>query len=85
MIGVLQQISAEQVAAVRVDPGLAGQLLFGEAEDALPGLDLDKAWQGIHFLLAGEEHLVLEGVGEGWRGRHRDHVLFPALRAMNVR
>lgn len=53
MYGRLQQITKSEVVAAMTDPSAVSPLLDNHE---LPGLDLDKAWQGIHFLLNGDPY-----------------------------
>ena len=53
MIGNFMQISSEQLESLKQDPDSVGDFLFPE-DGGMPNCcDIDKAWQGIHFLLAG--------------------------------
>lgn len=58
MIGNFLQITPEQLEAMHADPALVTKTLYPEDVDRYPGIDVDKAWQAIHFLL----------VGDPWKG-----------------
>jgi hypothetical protein len=57
-----RRLAADEVDALVADPGQVEDLLFG----AEPDLDLDKAWDGLHFVLAraGSERALLGS--DGW-------------------
>jgi hypothetical protein len=59
-----RRLAADEVDALLADPGQVEDLLFG----AEPDLDLDKAWDGLHFVLAragaGSERALLGS--DGW-------------------
>jgi hypothetical protein len=67
-----RRLSAQEYAAVRDDPELVDDLLGGEPDDGETGagcdLDLDKAWHGLHFLLAGRAWEVGPGAGQAILG-----------------
>lgn len=48
------------------DPSITADLLHGDGFE--PELDLDKAWHGIHFLLAGNAWKTSDGAGEAVLG-----------------
>ena len=55
MAGCFAPVSAARLEALRRDPDSIGEFLYpedgeGEAEGSI---DVDKAWQGIHYLLTG--------------------------------
>lgn len=55
MIGNFLQISPEQLAIIQKDPSRISPLLYPEDPKIQTGAkDVDKAWQGIHFLLSGD-------------------------------
>lgn len=51
MIGNFMAISPEQLQELLEDPDQIEDLIY--ADDNNPGIDIDKAWHGIHFLLTG--------------------------------
>jgi hypothetical protein len=59
-----RRLAADEADALLTDPGRVEDLLFG----AEPDLDLEKAWDGLHFVLAragaGAERALLGG--DGW-------------------
>jgi hypothetical protein len=59
-----RRLAADEVEALLADPGQVEDLLFG----AEPDLDLEKAWDGLHFVLAragaGSERALLGN--DGW-------------------
>ncbi|WP_459646006.1 YfbM family protein [Kineococcus sp. NUM-3379] len=63
MVLVGRTLSPEELQRLGDDPDVAASLLFGgdgdDGDD--PELDLDLAWHGIHFLLAGSAWEVGEG------------------------
>ncbi len=54
MIGCLLQISPEQLQLLIDDPSLVEPFICPNGEEQTGFIDVDKAWQGIHFLLAGD-------------------------------
>ena len=51
-----RRLAADELRAVLDDPASADTLLYGDLDDPdaempEPGLDLDKSWHGIHYLL----------------------------------
>jgi hypothetical protein len=58
MTAALVALPAEKLAEFKEHPELIGDFFFerleGGDEDAV--LDIDKSWQGIHFLLTGEQY-----------------------------
>lgn len=66
MVLIGRRLSTKDLAAVRADPRAVDALLYGdlddeEAEMPEPELDLDKSWQGIHYLLTGTDWQIGEG------------------------
>ncbi len=54
MIGNFMQVSPEQLDSLKQRPDSVGEYLFPEDGELPNCCDIDKAWQGIHFLLAGD-------------------------------
>src|SRR5512135_1798793 len=59
MIGNFLRISTHKVAALRADPSGIQRVLYPQSDgDTMMSddvhLDVDKAWNGIHFLLTGD-------------------------------
>ena len=56
MLGQMRSTSATLYARLRREPSLVESVIDGTADagDLGPALDLDKAWHGVHFLIAGE-------------------------------
>jgi len=57
MIGNFLMVSDDQIASLLAEPETIEELLYPEDEE-LPinkAMDVDKAWDGIHFLLCGEK------------------------------
>jgi Domain of unknown function (DUF1877) len=55
MTGYLQQISPESLRLIESDSSSITSIVFPEEDIEDTSLDIDKAWQGLHFLLTGEE------------------------------
>jgi hypothetical protein len=53
MMGNLKQISAATLEEIKADPSIVEEILFSEEGEA-EGLEIDKAWHGLHYLLTGE-------------------------------
>ena len=54
MIGNFLQLTSEDLTALIADPSGVELFIYPDHEEREGGLDVDKAWHGIHFLLAGE-------------------------------
>ena len=54
MIGNFLQVSPDTLAALIADPAGVEAIIYPEGDDQFPGLDVDKAWHGIHYLLTGD-------------------------------
>lgn len=48
-----KQVAPDLIERIRKDPSLTQSVLFPDAEDTDRGIDLDVAWDAIHFLLTG--------------------------------
>lgn len=71
MTAVGRILSEEQSAQVLRDPGTANDLAIDEAdsdETTNDWLELDKAWQGVHFLLTGTIDVTPEPLGQAVLG-----------------
>ena len=56
MIGNFMQLTPSELQAMIDDPSLIEARLFPDVEeDEEVGIDVDKAWHGIHFLLTGSD------------------------------
>ena len=54
MIGNFKQITPAQLEHIKRDPSQIESILYPQGGEVRDGsLDIDKAWQGIHFLLTG--------------------------------
>ena len=53
MIGNFLQLSSDQLAALIADPASVEAFIYPEDEEREDGIDIDKAWHGIHYLLTG--------------------------------
>jgi hypothetical protein len=59
MIGCFRRVSARDLGRLQADPDLMTNLLIADDEkpagfDPFEAMDVDKAWHGIHYLLAGK-------------------------------
>lgn len=54
MIGNFLQVTPQQLEEVIAAPDTIEDLLYPDDADA--GIDIDKAWHGIHFMLTGEQY-----------------------------
>jgi len=55
MIANFKQISSSQLEELKKDPSLIEEIIYPDSEsDIIDNLDIDKAWQGIHFILTGK-------------------------------
>lgn len=54
MIGNFLQLSSEELEALIADPSAVESFIYPDDEERERSIDIDKAWHGIHFLLAGE-------------------------------
>jgi hypothetical protein len=54
MIGNFLQLSSDQLAALIADPSRVETFIYPEDEERDSGIDVDKAWHGIHYLLVGD-------------------------------
>lgn len=54
MIGNFLQLSSGQLAAMIGDPSSVVTYINPDDEERDSGIDVDKAWHGIHYLLAGD-------------------------------
>ena len=54
MIGNLMQISPEMLAGFIAKPDEIESFLYPEDDEHENGIDIDKAWHGVHFLLSGD-------------------------------
>ncbi|MHB1037687.1 MAG: YfbM family protein [Pirellulales bacterium] len=54
MIGNFLQLSSAQLEALIADPSRVETFIYPEDEEHVNGIHVDKAWHGIHYLLAGE-------------------------------
>jgi hypothetical protein len=66
MILVGRRLNADELSRLTKDPSLTDELL--DQTEVLPELYLDKAWHGIHFLLAGSAWDTTGGAGEAVLG-----------------
>jgi hypothetical protein len=66
MILVGRRLDVDEVSRLLADPSFAQELI--EDYDKPTALDIDKAWHGIHFLLAGSAWDTTHGVGEAVLG-----------------
>jgi hypothetical protein len=66
MILVGRRLNQDDLRRLLADPSLTHDLL-DEEESALE-LDLDKAWHGLHFLLADSAWETVDGAGEAVLG-----------------
>src|SRR5690349_8374146 len=59
MIGNFVRVPTKQVVALRARPDRIKKVLYPDHDDTVMSddvhLDVDKAWNGIHFLLTGDE------------------------------
>jgi hypothetical protein len=53
MIGMFRVTDNEEIAAFLADPDRVEEVLLSD-EPVAPGLDIDKSWHAIHFLLTGD-------------------------------
>lgn len=65
MVLIGRRLSSDELKAVQADPATVETLIFNDDDPDTPGagLDLDKAWHGIHFLLTGSAWEPGEGPG----------------------
>jgi hypothetical protein len=67
MVLVGRRLSALESQGVLDDPTMVDRLLFGDLDDdgemPEPGMNLDKAWHGIHYLLNGSAWEIGGGAG----------------------
>ena len=54
MIGNFLQLSSAQLESLIADPSNVDAVIYPEDEESNDGIDIDKAWHGIHFLLSGD-------------------------------
>jgi hypothetical protein len=54
MIGNFLQVTPDDLAALIKDPEGIEEFIYPEDEERENGIDVDKAWHGIHFLLTGD-------------------------------
>lgn len=54
MIGNFLQLSPDELATLIADPSTVEAFIFPEDEEHENSIDVDKAWHGIHYLLAGD-------------------------------
>jgi hypothetical protein len=54
MIGNFLQLSSSELAAIIADPASVEAFIFPDDEEHENSIDVDKAWHGIHYLLAGD-------------------------------
>lgn len=54
MIGNFLQLSPEELATLIDDPSSVVSFIYPEDEEREDNIDVDKAWHGIHYLLAGD-------------------------------
>jgi hypothetical protein len=54
MIGNFLQLSSEELAVLLADPSRVEEFIYPEGEENEKNIDVDKAWHGIHYLLAGD-------------------------------
>jgi hypothetical protein len=54
MIGNFLKLSPEELAELIADPSAVEEFIYPEDESRDDAIDVDKAWPGIHFLLAGD-------------------------------
>ena len=52
MIGNFLQLSSEELAVLIADPSSVVSFIYPEDEEREDNIDIDKAWHGIHYLLA---------------------------------
>lgn len=54
MIGNFLQLSSDELAVLIADPSGVESFIYPEDEQHENNIDVDKAWHGIHYLLAGD-------------------------------
>jgi len=54
MIGNFLQLTSDELAALIAEPSGVEGFIYPDDEEHENNIDVDKAWQGIHFLLAGD-------------------------------
>jgi hypothetical protein len=54
MIGNFLQLSPEELAALIADPSSVESFVYPGEKERENSIDIDKAWHGIHYLLAGD-------------------------------
>jgi hypothetical protein len=54
MIGNFLQLSSAELETLIADPSSVEAFIYPEGDGCNNGIDVDKAWHGIHFLLTGD-------------------------------
>jgi len=54
MIGNFLRLSSDELAALIADPSSVEDFIYPDDEERENNIDVDKAWHGIHYLLAGD-------------------------------
>lgn len=54
MIGNFQQVTPAQLDALIAAPDSVEEFLYPDEEPREDGIDIDKSWHGLHFLLTGD-------------------------------
>ena len=54
MIGNFRQVTPAQLQALMDDPASVEAFIYPDGGEAENGIDVDKAWHGIHFMLTGD-------------------------------
>ncbi len=54
MIGNFLQLTPAELDALIADPSQVESFIYPGGEESDAGIDVDKAWQGLHFLLTGD-------------------------------
>ena len=68
MIGQFQTVSADQLDNILKAPHAIADFLYKPGADKSERIDVDKAWHGIHFLLAGTTWEANNTAGEAVMG-----------------
>lgn len=54
MIGNFLQLTSDELASLIAEPSSVGTFIYPEDDEHENNIDVDKAWHGIHFLLAND-------------------------------
>lgn len=54
MIGNFLQLTSDELASLIAEPSSVGTFIYPEDDERENNIDVDKAWHGIHFLLAND-------------------------------